>query len=63
MCMCSEEGLGQLCMGMEKWGGMVDYFVQKALLLVERYLVVRVRQVSDASHWAENKGISVHLVG
>ena len=57
----SKGGLGQLCVGMEEWGGTVDYFVQKALLLVEeRYLVVR---VSDASHWAENEGISVHLVG
>ena len=51
-------------MGIEEWGGTVDYFVQKALLLVEEgYLVVRVQQVSDASHWVENKGISVHLVG
>ena len=54
----SEGGLGQLCVGMEKWGGTVDYFVQKALLVMEeRYLVVRVQQVSDASHWAENEGI------
>ena len=49
---------------MEEWGGTVDYFVQKVFLLVkEGYLVVRVQRMSDASHWVENEGISVRLVG
>jgi hypothetical protein len=45
---------------MEEWGGIVDYLVDKALLLVEEgYLVVRVQQVSNASLLLAEEGYPV----